>query len=99
MAKSVLAVCLLCLALLTSAMMASPAPLLAPDDQTSTTSTKKQADNPKKPTQARNTNATEKAKTDDRMSTRGLKPPPKEDDKASKDKAAKPDAKSDNAPK
>lgn len=56
------------------------------DDQTATASNKKQADNPKKPTQSKNPKATEKVKTDDRMSTRGLKPPPKDE---SKDKPAK----------
>jgi hypothetical protein len=59
------------------------------DDQSSTTSTKKQADNPKKPSKSKNPSATEKVKTEDRMSTRGLKPPPKD---AESDKPAKPDS-------
>ena len=71
------------------AMLASTAATGPLDDQSSTTSTKKQADNPKKPSKAKDPKATEKVKTDDRMSTRGLKPPPKDADSA---KPAKPDA-------
>jgi len=93
MARSVFVRLLLVVILFGQSMMASPNPRPSFDDQTSgTTATKKQADNPKKPTQAKNPSAAEKVKTDDRMSTRGLKPPPKD---ADKDKNTKPDAKPD----
>jgi hypothetical protein len=69
-------------------LLASPLAVLA-EDQNPTAATKKNADNPKKPSKAKDPKATEKAKTDDRMSTRGLKPPPKD---ADSDKPAKPEA-------
>jgi len=68
--------------------LASPLAVLA-EDQNSTAAAKKNAENPKKPSKAKDPKGTEKAKTDDRMSTRGLKPPPKDTDS---DKPAKPDA-------
>ena len=45
---------------------------------------------PKKPAEAKNNSDPDKVKTDERMSTRGLKPPPKD---ADKDKTTKPDSK------
>ncbi|HZD31975.1 MAG TPA: hypothetical protein VE779_09995 [Candidatus Angelobacter sp.] len=92
MPRSAFACSLLAIALLEMAAAASPLPFPASDDQSSGTAAKKQADNPKKPTQAKDPKATEKVKTDDRMSTRGLKPPPKT---AEKDKPAKPPSSTD----
>jgi hypothetical protein len=74
--------------LLSGNIVASPRPGFAPDDQNNTT--KKSTANPKKPA-AKSSGDADKIKTDDRMSTRGLKPPPKD---ADKDKSAKPEAKS-----
>jgi hypothetical protein len=74
-------------ALLICNAVASPG--FAPDDQNN--STKKSTANPKKPAASKNSGEADKIKTDDRMSTRGLKPPPKD---ADKDKADKADAKS-----
>jgi hypothetical protein len=62
-----------------------------PDDQSTSSATKKTTANPKKPAAAKSTTDADKIKTDERMSTRGLKPPPKD---ADKEKTAKPDAKS-----
>lgn len=81
--------------LLVTALGASPQPNAAPDDQSTSSATKKTTGNPKKPAAAKSTTDADKIKTDERMSTRGLKPPPKD---ADKDKTAKPDAKSSSAP-
>jgi hypothetical protein len=70
---------------------ASPLPVPVLDDQSTSSATKKTTANPKKPAAAKSTTDADKIKTDERMSTRGLKPPPKD---ANKDKTAKPDAKS-----
>jgi hypothetical protein len=70
---------------------ASPLPNPVPDDQSTSSATKKAAANPKKPAAAKSTADADKIKTDERMSTRGLKPPPKD---ADKDKTAKAGAKS-----
>jgi hypothetical protein len=51
------------------------------DSKTSKAPSTKKAANPKKPAEAKNGGDPDKVKTDERMSTRGLKPPPKEDDK------------------
>ena len=77
-------------ALLAFSVAASPLPNAALDDQTATNATKKTTANPKKPAAKKSTTDADKIKTDERMSTRGLKPPSKDVDK---DKSAKPDAK------
>jgi len=89
MAKSMLAGVLLVATVFGQTVLASPVPRLAFDEQSAGNSNKKQADNPKKPSKAKDPKATEKVKTDDRMSTRGLKPPPKDAD--SDKPATKPD--------
>ena len=62
----------------------------APKDDSKATTTKKAGTNPKKPAEAaKNSGDPDKVKTDERMSTRGLKPPPK-DDKKSPDKPDSP---------
>jgi hypothetical protein len=66
-----------------------------PQDQGTANATKKSTANPKKPAAAKSTTDADKIKTDERMSTRGLKPPAKT---ADKDKNAKPDAKSSSTP-
>lgn len=53
------------------------------------TSTKKPSANPKKPAEAKNSGDPDKVKIEERMSTRGLKPPPKD---AGKGKPAKPES-------
>src|ERR1022692_1839816 len=70
-----------------------PNPVL--QDQGTANATKKSTANPKKPAAAKSTTDADKIKTDERMSTRGLKPPSKD---ADKDKNAKPDAKSSSTP-
>ena len=71
---------------LTASIAASPVSSASPDDQNASTTTKKTAPNPKKPA-AKSASEPDKIKTDERMSTRGLKPPPKDADKG---KAPKP---------
>ena len=78
-------------ALLAISVAASPLPNAALDDQTANSTTKKTPANPKKPAAKKSTTDADKIKTDERMSTRGLKPPSKDVDK---DKNAKPDPKS-----
>lgn len=78
-------------ALLAISVAASPVSNAALDDQTTTNATKKTTANPKKPAAKKSTADADKIKTDERMSTRGLKPPAKD---ADHDKNAKPDAKS-----
>jgi hypothetical protein len=80
--------------LLAGSLIATPAAASVTDDQNSSTPPKQAAANPKKPSTAKSGNDSAKVKTDERMSTRGLKPPPKD-----ADKNPKPDPKSDTAPK
>lgn len=75
-------------ACLTTCVVASPVPNAVPDDQSTSKTATKTTTNPKKPA-AKSASEPDKIKTDERMSTRGLKPPPKD---ADKDKAAKPAA-------
>jgi hypothetical protein len=72
-------------------------PTQSTKDDNKNTTAKKAGANPKKPAEsAKNNGDADKVKTDERMSTRGLKPPPK--DNADKDKSANPNAKSSAAP-
>jgi hypothetical protein len=82
-------------AVLVASIAASPLTNQASQDQTANSATKKSTANPKKPAAAKTTTDADKIKTDERMSTRGLKPPSKD---ADKDKNAKPDAKSSSTP-
>jgi len=86
MPSSAMKVLVLLAALVVSPLFAAP----EFDEQNQQITTKKKADNPKKPATGKNAANGEKVKTEDRMSTRGLKPPPKDSDK-DKDKTAKPD--------
>ncbi len=74
-------------ACLAASVAASPGPSLSSDDQNTSTATKKPATNPKKPA-AKSASEPDKIKTDERMSTRGLKPPPKDADKDKKPPAS-----------
>ena len=60
-----------------------------PTNQGTSKTTKKSSPNPKKTTSTKNEAEGDKVKTDDRLSTRGLKPPPKD---ADKDQPAKAEA-------
>jgi len=72
------------LILLVSPNVASPLPGPPQQDQTTNNPPKKPAANPKKAASTKSSTDGDKVKTDERMSTRGLKPPPK-DSSASKD--------------
>ena len=98
MARPIIRTLLLCAAgasLMCNAV-ALPSPGFKPDDQNS--STKKTTANPKKPA-AKNSGESDKIKTDDRMSTRGLKPHPKEADKSTKSDAKSSSNSDSNTPK
>lgn len=93
MPSSAIKVLVLLAVMLVSPVFAAPRPLADTDDQSSTTATKKTANNPKKPATGKTAGSGDKVKTEDRMSTRGLKPPPKDAPAGKdKDKTAKPDA-------
>ena len=63
-----------------------------PANQDTSKTTKKSSTNPKKATSTKSDTEGDKVKTDDRLSTRGLKPPPKDASKdANKDKPASSD--------